>query len=51
MANRTESHAEPVNTDKPTQGIFMGYLGLVLAIVAIAVAAFGIFAGATHGFS
>lgn len=51
MANPTDTHIEPVNNEKPTQGIFMGYLALVLLIVAIAVGAFGIFAGWSHGFS
>jgi hypothetical protein len=51
MAAPTEAHAEPVNNEKPTQGIFMGYLALGLLIFALAVAAFGIYAGATHGFS
>ena len=51
MATPTNTHAEPVNNEKPTQGIFMGYLALGLMIFAIAVAAFGLIAGATHGFS
>jgi len=46
MATPTDTHAEPVNTETPSQGIFMGYLALVLMVVAIAVAAFAIFAGA-----
>jgi len=49
MANPT--HAEPVNSDPPSQGIFLGYLALVLLVVAIAVAAFAVYAGASHGFS
>jgi hypothetical protein len=51
MATPTDTHAEPVNNETPSQGIFMGYLALGLMIFAIAVAAFAIFAGATHGFS
>jgi hypothetical protein len=51
MATPTDTHAEPVNTEAPTQGIFMGWLALVLAIFAIAVAGFAIIAGATHGFN
>ena len=50
MATPTEVHAEPVNNEKPTQGIFMGYLALALLIFAVAVGAFAIIAGATHGF-
>ena len=46
MATPTDTHAEPVNNETPSQGIFMGYLALVLMVVAIAVAAFAIFAGA-----
>ena len=49
MAAPTEAHAEPVNNEKPTQGIFMGYLALGLLIFAVAVAAFAMIAGATHG--
>jgi hypothetical protein len=41
-----DTHAEPVNNETPSQGIFMGYLALVLMFVAIGVAAFAIFAGA-----
>ena len=51
MANPTDAHIEPVNNEKPTQGIFMGYVALGLLIFALCVAAFGIFAGASHGFS
>ena len=50
MATPTDTHAEPVNNETPSQGIFMGYLALVLLVFAIAVGAFAIFAGATHGF-
>ena len=51
MATPTDAHNEPVNNETPSQGIFMGYLALGLLIFALAVAAFGIIAGATHGFS
>lgn len=50
MATPTEAHVEPVNNEPPTQGVFFGYLALGLFILAIAVAAFGLIAGATHGF-
>ncbi len=30
MATPTDTHAEPVNNETPSQGIFMGYLALVL---------------------
>jgi hypothetical protein len=50
MAAPTPAHAEPVNNEKPTQGIFMGYLALGLMIFAIAVAGFAIIAGYSHGF-
>ncbi len=49
MANPTQ--AEPVNTETPSQGIFLGYLALVLLVVTIAVAGFAIYAGASHGFN
>ena len=51
MATHTDTHAEPVNNEKPTQGIFMGYLALVLLIVAVLVAAFAVYAGYSHGFN
>jgi hypothetical protein len=49
MANPTP--AEPVNPETPSQGIFLGYLGLVLLVVAVLVAAFVVYAGASHGFN
>jgi hypothetical protein len=51
MAAPTEPHAEPVNTETPSQGIFMGWLALGLLILAVLVAAFAIIAGASQGFS
>lgn len=50
MATHAHTHAEPVNNEKPTQGIFMGWLALVLAIFAIAFATMMIVAGSSHGF-
>jgi len=50
MATPTDTHAEPVNNETPSQGIFMGYLALGLLIFAVLVAAFAIYAGASHGF-
>ena len=38
------------NGDPPSQGTFIGYLGLVLAIFALAVGALAIITGAMHGF-
>jgi hypothetical protein len=51
MATPTDTHAEPVNNETPSQGIFVGYLALGLGLFAVAVALFAIYAGATHGFS
>ncbi len=51
MATPTDTHAEPVNNEPPTQGVFMGYLALGLMIFALCVAAFGFYAGASHGFN
>ena len=51
MATPTDTHAEPVNNETPSQGIFMGYLALGLLIFALVVAGFAIYAGASHGFS
>jgi len=50
MATPTDTHAEPVNTETPSQGIFVGWLGLVLLVLALAVAVFAFWAGASHGF-
>ncbi len=50
MATPTDTHAEPVNNETPSQGIFMGWLALALMVFAIAFAATAIIAGATHGF-
>ena len=46
------SNPSPVtgNGDPPSQGTFIGYLGLILAIFALGVGAFAIIVGATHGF-
>jgi len=49
MAAPTDAHIEPVNNEKPTQGIFMGYVALGLMIFSILVAAFALFAGLMHG--
>lgn len=45
MADHTSTHVEPVNHDKPTQGIAMGYLALALAIFAILAAVLGVVLG------
>ena len=45
MANPTDTHIEPVNNEPPTQGVFMGYLALGLAIFAIIVAGIAFYAG------
>ena len=45
MADNTET----TEREKPTQGIFIGWLALVLAIFALAWIATGLIAGATHG--
>ena len=44
MADHTPTHVEPVNHDKPTQGIAVGYLALGLAIFAILAAGFAFIA-------
>jgi hypothetical protein len=48
MATPTDTHAEPVNNETPSQGIFMGWLALGLGIFAVAFAAFAIFSGLSH---
>jgi hypothetical protein len=50
MAIPTDTHAEPVNNETPSQGIFMGWLALALLLFAILFAATVIIAGASHGF-
>lgn len=51
MATPTDTHAEPVNTETPSQGIFMGWLALALGIFAILVAGVAIYAGWSHNWS
>jgi hypothetical protein len=46
----TDAHETDTAREKPTQGIFIGWLALGLMIFAIFVGAMGIIAGATHGF-
>ncbi len=46
MADHPETE---VSSEKPTQGIFIGWLALVLALFALAWMATGIIAGASHG--
>lgn len=48
MAAPAHDHAEPVNTDKPTQGIFVGYVALGLIVLALLGAALALAAG-MHG--
>ena len=50
MATPTDAHAETAVREKPTQGIFIGWLAFGLFIFALLWAAVGILAGATHGF-
>ena len=39
---------EPVNTDPPSQGTFIGWLALILMAFALVVAAAGIISAMTH---
>lgn len=50
MATPTDPHADTATREKPTQGIFIGWLAFALFIFAVAWALTGILAGATHGF-
>ena len=50
MTTQPDPHGDGTMGSKPTQGIFIGYLALGLFIFAVLFAAFGILAGATHGF-
>jgi hypothetical protein len=50
MATPTDAHAETPAREKPTQGIFIGWLAFGLFIFAVLWGAVGIIAGATHGF-
>ena len=50
MATPTDTHADSEMPEKPTQGIFIGWLALGLLIFALLWGAIGILAGATHGF-
>ncbi|MBI4922208.1 MAG: hypothetical protein HY834_10695 [Devosia nanyangense] len=51
MADHTDAHGSDAGRETPSQGMFIGYLALGLLIFAVLVAAFGLIAGATHGFS
>ena len=51
MATPTDTHAEPVNTETPSQGIFMGWLALALLVFALAFAGFEMIAASRQGFS
>jgi len=44
----TDSHDDHVR-ENPSQGVFIGYLALVLLAFAVIVAATGILAGLSHG--
>jgi len=49
MATPTNAPAETEVRETPSQGIFIGWLALGLLVFAVLVAAFGLLAGATHG--
>ena len=51
MPTTTDPHAAPVNTETPSQGIFIGWLALGLLVFALLFAAFAIYAGSTYNFS
>ncbi len=48
MATPTDTHAVTEVREKPTQGIFIGWLALGLLVFALLFAAIGIIAGLTH---
>jgi hypothetical protein len=50
MATPTDPHGTTQVRERPSQGIFIGWLSLVLFIFAVLFAATGIVAGAVHGF-
>ena len=45
----TDHHDDSAARERPSQGIFIGWLGFGLLIFALCFAAFGLIAGATHG--
>jgi hypothetical protein len=49
MSDHTNQHADGTVREKPTQGIFIGYLALVLIAVALLWLGTGIIIGLTHG--
>ena len=49
MASTPDAHGGSPTREKPSQGIFIGWLALGLLVFAVLVAAFGLLAGATHG--
>jgi hypothetical protein len=50
MATQTDPHAATETREPPSQAVFIGWLALVLLVFALAWAATGILAGASHGF-
>jgi hypothetical protein len=46
----TDAHQTETTREKPTQGIFIGWLALGLGVFAVLVALTAFLAGATHGF-
>jgi hypothetical protein len=50
MPTETEPHAAAETREPPSQGVFIGWLGLGLLIFCIAWALTAILAGASHGF-
>ena len=48
MATPTETHAVTEVREKPTQGIFIGWLALGLLVFALLFGLVGIIAGLTH---
>jgi hypothetical protein len=46
----TDAYETDAHRERPSQGIFIGWLALGLMIFALFVGLFGIIAGATHGF-
>ena len=49
MATPPNTHGAVEVREKPTQGVFIGWLALGLLSFAVCGAAFGLIAGASHG--
>ena len=49
MSDHSDVHADGTEREKPTQGVFIGWLALVLIVFALLWLGTGVIIGLTHG--